>query len=167
MGAAEYKKLYAWADESGNSGLNVFDAGQPMFWSGTLISPTDLDGASSSHAKWLAKAQTTELHGKELHFSGLNKIGDSVQDFLRENNCRFVLTQIDKEFHVVTTFVAMIFASDVNEAVAPLYDHVPIFRKDIAKELFSIFPSRDRREFWTAYLRFDLVAFENRARRSG
>jgi hypothetical protein len=152
-------KLFAWADESGNSGLNVFDTGQPMFWSGTLISPVDLDTAANVHANWLSATQTTELHGKTLHFSGLNKIADSVRDFLRENSCKFVLTRIDKKFHVITTFVAIIFDSDVNETVAPLYDQVPIFRKDIAKEFMRIFHSRDRKEFWSAYRRRDLGAF--------
>ena len=159
MAAPKYKKLYAWTDESGNSGLNVFDTGQPMFWSGTLIAPIDLDSVTSIHKEWLSIVEATELHGKDLHFGGLNKIADSVLEFLRQSNCQFVLTRIDKEFHVITTFVTMIFDSDVNEAVAPLYDHVPVFRKDIAKELIRIFPSKDRRKFWSAYLKRDLIAF--------
>ena len=159
MGMQKHNKLFAWADESGNSGLNVFDTGQPMFWSGTLISPMDLDTGASVHADWLSATQSTELHGKTLHFSGLNKIADSVRDFLRRNSCKFVLTRIEKEFHVITTFVTIVFDSDVNETVAPLYDHVPIFRKDIAKEFMSIFHLRDRKEFWSAYLKRDLGAF--------
>ena len=159
MGMLRHNNLFAWADESGNSGLNVFDTGQPMFWSGTLISPIDLDTVASVHADWLSATQATELHGKTLHFSGLNIIADSVKDFLRENNCKFVLTRIDKEFHVIATFVTIVFDSDVNETVAPLHDHVPIFRKYIANELMSIFHSRDRKEFWSAYLKRDLDAF--------
>lgn len=159
MGILRNNKLFVWADESGNSGLNAFDTAQPMFWSGTLISPIDLDTAAGVHAGWLSATQSTELHGKTIHFSGLNKIAESIMDFLRENSCKFVLTRIDKEFHVITTFVTIIFDSDVNETVAPLYDHVPIFRKDIAKEFVRIFHSRDRKEFWSAYLKRDLCAF--------
>ena len=131
-----------------------------MFWSGTLISPTDLDSASSPHAEWLGIIQATELHGKELDFGRLNKIADSIREFLQKHNCRFVLTRIDKEFHVITTFVTMIFDSDANESVDPLYDHVPIFRKNIAQDLMPIFPSLDRREFWSAYTKRDLAKFQ-------
>ena len=154
-----YKNLYTWSDESGNSGLNVFDAGQPMFWSGTLISPMDLDSVSSPHAEWLGTIQASKLHGKELTFGRLNKVADSVREFLQSHNCRFVFTRIDKEFHVITTFVTMIFDSDVNKAITPLYDQVPIFRKNIAKDLLPIFPSGNRQEFWSAYTRRDLKAF--------
>ena len=130
-----------------------------MFWSGTLLSPTDLDSFPSPHAQWLAAVQARELHGKELHFSSLNKIADSIREYLQQHNCKFVFTRIDKEFHAITTFVAMLFDSDVNEAIAPLYDYVPIFKKEAARDLAKIFLSRDRRVFWTAYMKRDLGAF--------
>ena len=151
--------FFAWADESGNSGLNVFDTGQPMFWSGTLISPIDIDSAPSPHMEWLDVVDDTELHGKDLSLGNLNKIADSILEFLQKLDCRFVFTRSDKEFHVLSTFVTMVFDSDVNEAVASVYDHVPVFRKNIAKDLMQVFRSVDRREFWAAFAGRDLARF--------
>jgi hypothetical protein len=153
------EELHAWSDESGNSGLNLFDAAQPTFWSATLLSPFDLDSVKSPHAEWLASIKAKELHGNKVSFGHLNKIADSIRLHLEEHACRFVLTRIDKAYHAITTFVTMVFDSDVNEAVAPLYDHVPIFRKVAAKDLARIFLLPDLRRFWTAYTRRDLPSF--------
>jgi hypothetical protein len=34
---------YAYTDESGNTGLNLFDKNQPIFWTGTLVAYADVD----------------------------------------------------------------------------------------------------------------------------
>ena len=62
-------ELYAYTDESGNTGENLFDEAQPVFWTGTLLSKKDLniDGASLvRECQILLGVQ--ELHGKELGF---------------------------------------------------------------------------------------------------
>ena len=107
---------YGWTDESGNSGLNIFDQEQPMFWAGTLLSPDNLDLTTSAHSEWLRLVGAKELHGKDLSFETLNKIADSIRAYLRKHNCRFVFTRIDKSYHAITTFVTMIFDSGPNES---------------------------------------------------
>jgi hypothetical protein len=102
-----------------------------------------------------------ELHGQDLSFAKLNIIADSIRAYLRNHNCRFVFTRIDKSYHAITTFVTMVFDSDVNPAVEALHDHVPLFRKELAKDLVGIFLLVDRRRFWTAYLKKDLAAFSD------
>jgi hypothetical protein len=159
--ASKTTDWYGWTDESGNSGLNIFDQEQPMFWSGTLLSPDNLDLTTSSHSEWLQLAGAQELHGQDLSFVKLNKIADSIRAYLTKHNCRFVFTRIDKSYHAITTFVTMVFDSDVNHAVEPLHDHVPLFRKELAKDLVGLFPLIDRRRFWTAYLKKDLAAFSD------
>ena len=152
-------RLFAWADESGNSGLNIFDQGQPMFWSGTMLSPTDLDMFPSPHTEWLSTVKAKELHGKELHFYNLNKIAASVKEFLHQHECRFVFTRIDKEYHAVTTLMAMILDSDTNKGVQPIHDHVPIFRKQLTNGLMPFLTRRERQGFWTSYMHRDLENF--------
>ena len=69
---------YGWTDESGNSGLNLFDQGQPMFWSGTLLSSDNLGSITSPHSEWLQMVGDKELHGQSLSFEKLNSIADSI-----------------------------------------------------------------------------------------
>lgn len=150
---------YGWTDESGNSGLNIFDQEQPMFWSGTLLSPDNLDLTTSLHSDWLRLVGAQELHGQDLSFVKLNKIADSIRAYLTKHNCRFVFTRIDKTYHAIVSFVTMIFDSDVNKAVDPLHDHVGLFRQELAKDLVQVFWQKDRRKFWNAYLKKDLGTF--------
>lgn len=134
----ESTRLYAWSDESGNSGLNLFDPDQPIFWSGTLLSPSDLDRDLSHLQKWKAAVQADKLHGKLLSFDLLNKISLPIRDYLDLNECRFVFTRIDKEFHAIATLVALLFDSEINTAVEPFHDYVPIFRKQIVNDVIQL-----------------------------
>ena len=153
--------MHAWSDESGNSGLNLFDAGQPIFWSGTLIAPSDLDVDSFYLDKWLGIIQVDELHGKLLSFDQLNKICLSIRDYLEHQSCRFVFTRIDKEFHAIATLVAMLFDSELNSSVEPFHDYIPIFRKQIANDVIRSCTHRERQEFWASYMARDLRRFRD------
>ena len=63
----------AYTDETGNTGLNLFDPGQPSFWTGTLLTPVDLDRLDPAiHRGCLERAGCAELHGNQL---GLTEIG--------------------------------------------------------------------------------------------
>ena len=42
-GLSREKLLYAYSDETGNTGNNLFDEEQPYFWTGTLISECDIE----------------------------------------------------------------------------------------------------------------------------
>src|SRR5690349_2108458 len=104
-----------------------------MFWSGTLLSPDNLDSTISSHSEWLHTVGENELHGQTLTFEKLNLIADSIRAFLIKHNCRFVFTRIDKAYHAIVSLVTMIFDSNVNKAVEPLHDYVGLFRQELAK----------------------------------
>ena len=68
------EKIFAYTDESGNSGLDLFDAGQPTFWTGTLITPFDLDQIHPQMIQaTLDRAGVPELHGNALGLTGIEK----------------------------------------------------------------------------------------------
>jgi hypothetical protein len=59
--------LFAYTDESGNTGQNLFDEAQPYFWTGTLITNADVDiTGQAAHKKWISRLGVPELHGNEL-----------------------------------------------------------------------------------------------------
>ena len=66
--------IYAYIDETGNTGHNLFDIAQPDFFTAALISKGDFDIAHGSTVQRLAhKLGTDALHGRELGFGGLEK----------------------------------------------------------------------------------------------
>jgi len=68
-------KCYAYTDESGNSGLKLFGDAQDTFWTGTMISFSDLNQKCASfHRELLELAEVPELHGNELGFGRIEKV---------------------------------------------------------------------------------------------
>jgi hypothetical protein len=62
-------KRYAFTDESGNSGLNLFDTAQETFWTGTLIAYSDIDAKYKGfHKELLAAVGKKEIHGCRVGF---------------------------------------------------------------------------------------------------
>jgi hypothetical protein len=89
--------VLGYSDETGNSGNNLFDSGQPEFWTGTLICGTDLDRAGAAiHAECLKLTGRPELHGNALGLSGIEKIASLPQEFFGRDECHFLFTRIEK-----------------------------------------------------------------------
>ncbi len=93
----KHPRLFAYTDESGNTGHNLFDPNQPYFWTGTLLTHSDIDATSwDQHETWTATLGVNELHGNELGIGRINKIAESVLSFLETQQAQFVFTQIEK-----------------------------------------------------------------------
>jgi hypothetical protein len=66
MGQAKIP-LYAYVDETGNTGHNLFDEAQPDFFTAALITKGNFDDRYSEAAlKLTALLSVDSLHGKEL-----------------------------------------------------------------------------------------------------
>ena len=91
------RDLFAYTDESGNTGQNLFDETQPHFWTGTLLTNADVDLTGQTvHQTWLSRLQVSELHGSALGIGKINKISAELRVFLQAHSSRFVFTQIEK-----------------------------------------------------------------------
>src|SRR5262249_39731384 len=92
--------LFAYTDESGNTGMNLFDPAQPWFWTVTLVAPHDLDPpAQDGIARWSSALAVPEIHGNELGLRRLEEIAWPVQVFLVERDCHFIITRLEKRHH--------------------------------------------------------------------
>ena len=108
-------KCFAYTDESGNSGLKLFDSGQDVFWTGTLIAYADVDVRYLRfHNELLKLAGTQELHGKELRFHGIEKIAARLAAVIREKKLRFAFARLDKHFLAATKLFDLAFDSGAN-----------------------------------------------------
>ena len=89
--------MYAYIDETGNTGNNLFDLQQPVFMSGALITKTNFDILYAKIVKELAKySETGILHANEL---GLDRIDLIVNDFikiLKKSDARIYIARADK-----------------------------------------------------------------------
>jgi hypothetical protein len=150
----------AFTDETGNSGLNLFDKGQPYFWTGTLLTPVDLDALDPAvHAACLSRAGCNELHGNNLGFSGIERIAGKIKQLLYRYQATFLFTRIDKSHLAATKFVDTILDSGLNKAVSNFHYGIRLNRLYLAHIIVALLDQDDRQEFWGAYATGDAEGF--------
>jgi hypothetical protein len=73
--------MFAFVDETGNTGPNLFDEKQPLFVTAALITRADFDVVHRSNVKRIAgNIGVGILHGQEL---GFGRIGEIAADILK------------------------------------------------------------------------------------
>ena len=150
----------AYSDETGNSGNNLFDPGQPYFWTGTLVCEGDIDREGAKlHAKCLAMSGRSELHGNELGLSGIEKIAPVLRELLAKVKGHFLFTSIEKHHLAATKFYDVLMDSGVNHAISNLQYAFRTLRLSLAVQFVQMLDDLDRREFWEAYENSDQEKF--------
>lgn len=145
-------KCYAYADESGNSGLKLFGGEQDTFWTGTLISFADLDRKYTSfHRELLELAGKSELHGNELGFGRVERIAGRLAWFIREKKLRFSFVRIFKPYLAATKLFDLAFDSGANPAVPPHAYAVRHLRLINLLHFAQMLTVEDLKEFWDLF----------------
>jgi hypothetical protein len=148
----ELMKCYAYADESGNSGLKLFGDQQDTFWTGTLISFSDLDSRYAAfHRELLQLAGKSELHGNELGFGRIEKIAGRMAWFIREKKIRFSFVRIFKPYLATTKMFDLAFDSGVNPAVPPQSYGIRQLRLINVLHFSQLLTTEDLNEFWALF----------------
>jgi len=145
-------KCFVFADESGNSGLKLFDDGQDTFWSGTVIAFADLDRKYATfHRELLGLVGKPELHGNELGFGRIEKIAGRLAWFIREKKLRFSFVRIFKPYLATTKLFDLAFDSGVNPAVPPHAYNVRHLRFINLLHFSQLLTTEDLNEFWSLF----------------
>lgn len=89
--------LYAFVDETGNTGHNLFDPVQPDFYTAALITKGDFDLSSARSTKAIAaKLGKEALHAKELGIWKLEVCAYEVLDVLIKARAYFFVSRVQK-----------------------------------------------------------------------
>ena len=101
--------LYVYADDSGNSGLNLFDEQQPYYWTAALLSPVDIQAVGlKDHKRWTSQLNVSELHGALLGVDGIEQIAIEMRDFFKKHGCRFVFSMVEKRYLAGTMLAQLV-----------------------------------------------------------
>lgn len=110
--------MYAYIDESGNTGANIFDHEQPVFITAALITKTNFDILYKADIRKIAaKNGKSELHGSKLGADRIEEIADDLLRLFKKSNARFFVSHIEKKYLATTKFVDTLFDSFENKAV--------------------------------------------------
>ncbi len=133
------RPVRAYSDETGNSGNNLFDPGQPYFWTGTLVCEGDVDREGAKlHATCLQLSGQSELHGNKLGLSGIEKIAPILQELLSKVKAHYLFTSIDKHHLAATKFFDVLMDSGVNHAISNLQYAYRTLRLSLAVQFIQM-----------------------------
>jgi len=146
------EKIICYTDESGNTGLNIFDEQQPFFWTGTIFSKHNLDTSCHKNIKdYCSKLNVEELHGNEIGLNNISKISTSLTELFNKYGCRFIFTRVEKEHVASTKFFDQIFDPGLNRAMpSHIYWFRPL-RLVLAAQVIKNLDLQMKKDFWKAW----------------
>lgn len=110
--------MYFYVDESGQTGLNLFDVNQPFLYYGVLSSDFNLDEVLAPFVHKMRDALGVErLPAAELGNGRLLKIADDLIHIHEKYKLSFDLYRITKRDHAVISFFDQVFDQGNNLAV--------------------------------------------------
>ena len=141
--------MFAYIDESGNTGANLFDPDQPYFCSVAMTSPTDFDIEFGEEVDGIARGLGVErLHANEIKLDGLSNIADSVVNLIVRSQVRFHYVFVDKVDAAVLQFFNAIFDPGENPAVPSEAYWISHNRSVMALQFASNLSLSDVMSFW-------------------
>lgn len=154
--------IYAYIDETGNTGHNLFDEVQPDFFTAALVTKGDFDIAYLAAVKTLASKFGAEaLHGKELGINRLETVAADLLRLLSSSKAYFFVSRVEKRYLLATKIFDSLFDSGENAGVAWHHYNVRPLRIMLAFKLARIVDEGTARLFWKCILEpKEKVAYE-------
>jgi hypothetical protein len=145
--------FYAYADETGNTGHNLFDEAQPDFYTAALLTRGDFDLAFGDSVKGIAdKLRVPQLHGKELGMKRLAKVAPDILSILMASKAHFLVSRVEKSYLLATKVFDTFFDSGENAAVAWHHYNLRPNRLILAFKLASCIDESTAKRFWKCIL---------------
>lgn len=155
--------MFAYIDEAGHTGPNLFDKAQPIFYYGVLSCKVDIDFIYGNRIRRLAESVgATALHGNELGAEKVESILPELQQILSASDCRFDLSKIVKADLAVTKLFDTIFDPGENVAVPWQAYNMVALRNVLLLKLAYLLDENVLRAFWESLLDRD----EERSRKN-
>lgn len=145
--------MYAYIDETGNTGPNIFDLEQPVFTYGALVTKTNFDLIHRRTFRALAKrVGVTSLHASEMGAERIEAVARELRRVVREADARFYISRAVKSDVAATKFVDAIFDSGENLAVPwHTYNFRPL-RLLLTVNVAFLLDHELKRRFWSALM---------------
>ena len=145
--------IFAYVDESGNTGKNIFDPSQPDYYAGALVTKGDFDVRYTDRiAKIAAKVGATSIHANELGLVKLETIASDLYDLLSKAGAHFFVSRVEKKYLLATKMFDVLFDSGENAAVAWHNYNFKPFKIILAFKLSYVIDDNIAREFWKILL---------------
>lgn len=145
--------MFAFVDETGNTGENLFDKEQPLFITAALITRADFDVVHRGQMGRIAnKLGYPEIHAHRLGIGRIEEVARELLKLLKKADSRFFLSRVEKRYLATTKVVDTIFDSGENHAVPwHVYNLRPL-RMLLVSKMAYLLDETMVREFWACLM---------------
>jgi Protein of unknown function (DUF3800) len=145
--------MFAFVDETGNTGENLFDEKQPLFITAALITKSDFDILHKGRMTKLARRVVgQEIHAHKLGIARIEEIAGELLTILKHADAKFFLSRVEKRYLATTKVVDTIFDSGENHAVPwHVYNLRPL-RLLLVFKVAYLLDEAIVREFWACLM---------------
>ncbi|MAZ03671.1 MAG: hypothetical protein CMN56_11090 [Sneathiella sp.] len=142
--------MFCFVDESGNTGLNLFDENQPVLYYGVITSKVNLDVVAEPMLSRLRNQLGVErLHANELGVARLSNVALEIAEYSKKRDIRFSLFKVSKPDHAVISFFDQVFDSGMNKAISWQHYFTPL-RYVLLFKVAYLFDEEIAQMAWTA-----------------
>jgi hypothetical protein len=148
--------LFAYIDESGHTGSNLFDDAQPTFYYGALACRHDFDLVHGAAVNGLAeRAGKSSLHGAELGHELVEAIAPALVHVVLQADARFFLSKIKKLDLAAIKLFDTVFDPAENVAVPWQAYNMVALRNILLLKLAHLLDRDLLERFWASLLERD------------
>ena len=145
--------IYAYVDETGNTGHNLFDRDQPDFFTGALITKGDFDVAFGKRTRDIAAAfGAGSLHGKDLGVYRLESVATDLIRLFESARAHFFVSRVEKKYLLASKMFDSLLDSGENAAVGWHHYNIRPLRLIFAFKLAVMIDEDTARRFWKCIL---------------
>lgn len=157
--------MFAFVDETGNTGHNIFDSAQPQFVTAALITRANFDALHASTIAELANSVGAKaLHANVMGLEKLEAIAPKLKRLLKQADARLVLSVVEKRYLAVTKIIDYIFDTGENLAVPWQAYNLRPLRLLLVFKVAHLVDEPLAQEFWSALMEPKKVDTYNRFR---
>jgi hypothetical protein len=110
--------MYAYVDETGNTGNRIFDSNQPLFITAAMMTRGNFDVLRKAGIAAIAKkAGVQALHANELRIGKVEDIAPDLLKLVKVAGARFFLSRLEKRYLAATKVIDTYFDCGENLAV--------------------------------------------------
>lgn len=110
--------MYAYVDETGNTGNQLFDPEQPVFVTAAMMTKTNFDAVRKGDLKAIAaRVGERALHANELGINRIEEIADDLLRIIKRADARFFVSRIEKRYLAAAKVFDTYFDAGENLAV--------------------------------------------------
>ena len=153
--------MFAFVDETGNTGPNLFDQNQPEFFTGALVTKSNFDALHNRTLQTICHRNGIDsLHASTLGFSSLERIAPDLLRLLKRTDARFIVSRVEKQYLLATKVFDTFFDSGENPAVPWHVYNVRPLRLILCFKVATLLTEEIAHDFWAMLM----ARTENQAR---